>query len=132
MSESAPPKKRELLRAMFRKLGDVHAGQHELSVRVQHLEDCHTVLLDQQRDLLIELATARIERQKLAATNRMLIEHNMRLIAHGSAYLKALGMQAYMQIQARESRRLSAPSTAELTADELEHIARARREMDGA
>jgi hypothetical protein len=129
---NAPPlKKRAVLAAMFHKIGECFGQLETVNVRLQHLEQCHGVMLDQQRDLLRSLEAECVERQKLAATNRMLIEHNMRLIAHGSAYLKALGIQAYVQIQAREAARLPAPSTPnDLTAEDMENIRAATREIN--
>ena len=114
--------KRTLLGKLFSKISEVHT-------RVEHVEECQVVMMDQQRELLAQLEAARVERQKLAATNRFLIECNMRLIYRGSAYLEALGIQEYQRLQ-RESTTVTCKVPLQLDPEMVANVERALAEVN--
>ena len=115
-----PKKKRGLLRAMFRKLGEVHT-------RVEHVEDCQVVMMDQCRWLLAELEALRADRERFISLNRQHIETIGRLIAGKDALLRALGVQEYQRLQ----RLSSTPLAPALPMDEetAQNLARAYAAM---
>jgi hypothetical protein len=116
-------KKHAVLLAMFKRLAIVYA-------KVEHVEDCQVVMLDQQRELMAQIEVMRADRERFISLNRQHIETIGRLIAGKDALLRALGVQEYQRLQRLSSTPL-APAI-ELDEQTALNLARAYGAIDGA